>query len=108
MKDMQRQLSQRWVYVWLMERYVELGGKRLRRSTTINLICENVEGLVVLSTRGYRSIVSRDSTIATLKMIRDDYEDDNLETALDVIATHTKNECSMMTYKHLTHLQRDR
>ena len=53
MKDMQRQRSQRWDNVWLMERYVELGGKHMRRSTLINLICENVEGLVVLSARGY-------------------------------------------------------
>ena len=48
MKDMQRQRSQRWDYVWLMEGYVELGGKRMRRSTIINLICENVEDLDVL------------------------------------------------------------
>ena len=52
-KDMQRQRSQRWDNVWLMERYVELGGKRMRRSTLIILICENVENLVVLSARGY-------------------------------------------------------
>ena len=32
---------------------MELGGKRMRRSTLINLICENVEDLVVLSARGY-------------------------------------------------------
>ena len=54
MKDMQRQRPQRWVYVWLMERYVDLGGKRMRRSTLINLICENVEDMVVLSAHGYR------------------------------------------------------
>ena len=48
MKDMQCQRFQRWVSVWLMEQYVELGGKRMRRSTSINLICENVEDLVVL------------------------------------------------------------
>jgi len=54
---MQRQRSHRWVYVWLIERYVELGGKRMRRSTIIHLICENVEDLIVLSARGYRSVV---------------------------------------------------
>ena len=54
MKDMQRQRSQRWVYVSLMERYVELGGKRMRRSTLINLIFENVDDMVVLSAHGYR------------------------------------------------------
>ena len=53
MKDMPRQRSQRWDNVWLMERYVELGGKRMKRSTLINLICENVEDLVVLSARDY-------------------------------------------------------
>jgi len=36
-------------------------------------------------------------------MIKDDAEDDNLETALDVVATHTKKECSMMDYKHHTY-----
>ena len=72
---------------------MELGGKRMRHSTIINLICENVEDLVVLSERGYRSVVFRDSTIAALKMIKDDDEDDNLETALDVVATHIKKEC---------------
>ena len=54
MKDMQPQRSQRWVSVWLMERYVELGGKRMRRSTIINLICDDVEDLVVLPAHGYR------------------------------------------------------
>jgi len=67
---------------------VELGGKRMRRSTIINLICENVEDLIMLSAHGYRSVVFRDSTIAILKMIKDDDEDDNLENALDVVATH--------------------
>ena len=32
---------------------MELGGMRMRRSMLINLICENVEDLVVLSARGY-------------------------------------------------------
>ena len=50
---------------------------------------------------GYGSVVYRDSTIATLKMIKDD--DDNLETALDVVATHIKKECLMMDYKHQTY-----
>ena len=53
MKNMQRQRSQRWESGWLVERYVELGGKRMRRSTLINLMCENVENLVVLTARGY-------------------------------------------------------
>ena len=71
---------------------MELGGKRMRRSTLINLICENVEDLVVLSARDYRSVVFRDRTTATLKMVKDNDDNDNLETALDVVATHIKKE----------------
>jgi len=52
---------------------------------------------------GYGSVVFRDSTIVTLKIIKDDDEDDNLETALDVVATHIKKECLMMDYKHHTY-----
>ena len=82
---------------------MELGGKRMRRSTIINLICENVEDLVVLSARGYRDSSLPRQYGATMKMIKDDDEDDNLETALDVVATHIKKECSMMDYKHQTY-----
>ena len=82
---------------------MELGGKRRRRSTLINLICENVEDLVVLTARGFRSVVFRDSTIATLKIIKDDDKDDNMETALDVVATHIKKDCSRMDYNHRTY-----
>ena len=82
---------------------MELVGKRMRRSTIINLICENVEDLFVLSARGYRDSSLPGQYGATLKIIKDDDEDDNLETALDVVATHIKKECSMMDYKHQTY-----
>ena len=35
-------------------------------------------------------------------MIKDDDKDDNLEAALDVVATQIKKESSMMDYKHHT------
>ena len=83
---------------------MELVGKRMRRSTIINLICENVEDMVVLSARGYRNSSLPRQYGATLKMIKDDDEVDNLETtALDVVATYIKKECSMMDYKHQTY-----
>ena len=77
-----------------MVRYVELRGKRTRRSTLIHLIYEKVEDMVFLSGRGYRWVVFRGSTIATLKIIKDDDDDDddNLEAALDMVATHPKKE----------------
>jgi len=83
---------------------VEIGGKGMRRSTLVSLICENVEEPVVLSARGYRSVVFfRNSTIATMNMIKDDDEDENLEAALDVVATDIKKESYMMEYKHRTY-----
>ena len=36
-------------------------------------------------------------------MIKDDDEDDNLEAALDVVATQIKKESSMIDYKHQTY-----
>ena len=48
----------------------------------------------------------RDSTIATLKIIKDDDDNDNLEAALGVVATHTKKECTSIGILH-EHLQRD-
>ena len=80
---------------------MELGGKQMRPSTVINLICKNVENLVLLSERGNRSVVFfRDSNIVTLNIIKDDYTNDNLEAVLDVVTTHNKKECSVMDYKN--------
>ena len=83
---------------------MELCGKLMRRSTIINLICKNMENLVVLSERGNRSaIFFSDSNIVTLNIIKDDYADDNLEAALDVVTTHIRKECSEMEYKNWTY-----
>ena len=62
---------------------MELGEKQMRRSTIINLICKNVENLVVLSEQGNRSVIFfRDSNIVTLNII--------------------KVECSVMEYNNWT------
>ena len=91
MKELQWQRSQKLDFVRLMEQYVEFGGKQMRQSTITNLICKNVEKKVVLSEQGNRSVVFfHDSNIVTLNIIKDDYADDNLEAALDVVTTHQK------------------
>ena len=73
MKEMQCQRSQKVDSVRLMERYVEIGGKQMRRSTIIKLNYKNVENLVVLSERGNRSVVFfRDSNIITFNIIKND------------------------------------
>ena len=90
--------SQRLDSVRLMEHGIDLGVNQMRQSTLINVFGENVEDLVVLLARGYRSVVLfRESTIANLKMLKDDDEDNNLEAALDVVATHIKKEYARQT-----------
>ena len=41
--------------------------------------------------------------VATLKMTKDDEEDDNLEAALDVVAKRIKKECSEIAYQRHTY-----
>lgn len=98
----------KWDSVHLMERYVEHGGRPMRRSTLINSVCEKVEDLVVLSAPGYRSVVFfRDNTIATLKIIKDDYdENDNLGAALDLVSKCIRKECSEIEYQHRTYAKK--
>ncbi len=84
--------------VQLLELYFELGGKPIRCSTLISSICEQDEDLIVLSSPGYRSLIFfRDNTVTTLKMTKDDEEDDNLEAALNLVAKQIKKECSEIT-----------
>ena len=87
-----------------MDLYFELGGKPIKRSTLFSSICEKDEDLVVLSSPGYRSLIFFcDNTVATLKMTKDDKEDDNLEAALDVVAKRIKKECSEIAYQRHTY-----
>ena len=70
----------------------------------INLICDNVEDLVVVSAHGYRSeVFFCDSSIATLKTIKDENEEVNQEAALDVVTKHFKKYCSLMENKRRTY-----
>ena len=76
----------------------------MRQSTLINSTCEMSEDLVVLSSPGYRSIFFfRDNALATLKMIKDNDEEGNLEAALNVVAKHIRKECSDMEYQRRTY-----
>lgn len=91
--------TQQWDSVQLMELYVELGGSPMRRSTLIKFVQEMLQDLIVLSAPGYRSIIFfKDNTNATLKMIKDEEEDDNTEAALDLIAKLINKECSVIEY----------
>ena len=90
--------------VRLMERYVELRGKQVRRPTLNKSVYENVEDLVVLWAGGYRLVVFfRHSTTAALKMLKDVDDDDDLEAALDVVPTHIRKQRFVLEYSRRTH-----
>ena len=58
-------------------------------------ITEKVDDLVVLSAPGYQSILFfSDNIHATLKMNKDEDEDDILKAALNVVAKNIRKECS--------------
>ena len=100
-EDLRSRRNERWDSVWLMERYIELGSKQMRWSTLINSLCEMLDDLVVFSAPSYRSVIFfRDNTTATLKMIKDESEEDNLEAALHLVAKQIKKECTKIEYQH--------
>ena len=110
-EELQSQPSERWDSVQLMARYVELGGSSMRRSVLITALCEELEDLVVLSAPGYRSVIFfKDNATATLKIIKDDDDVDNLDAALDVVAKRIRHDISEMDYKHqkyTTHISKE-
>lgn len=102
--ELYSQRNERWDSVWLMERFLELGGKQMRRSALIKSLCETVDDLVVLTAPGYRSVVFlKNNSTATLKLMKDDEEEDNLDAALDVVAKQIRKECSSIEYDHRTY-----
>ena len=61
----------------------------MRRSTIMNLICEKIDDLVVVSAYDNQLVgFFRGISKATLSMIKDNDKDDSLAVAPDVVATH--------------------
>ena len=90
-----------WDFIELLERYIELGGQAMRRSALINMVSQDMDDLVVLSAPGFRSIVLfRDNNKVTLKMIKYEEEDDDLESALNIVAKHIHGDCLNIKYDH--------
>ena len=102
-KELQDQRSLKWDSVQLMERFVQLGGHQMKRSKLINLLCHKIDDLVVLSAPGYRSLLFSNNSDATLKMIKDEDEDDNLKAAMKIVAKHIRRECSEIEYHRHTY-----
>lgn len=57
------------------------------------MLTQNAKDLVILSAQGYRMIVMfQDNAWATLKLICDEEEEDDIDTALNIIAKFIKDE----------------
>lgn len=95
--------TQQWDSVQLMKLYIELGGNPMKQHRLVKSVQEELQDLIVLSACGYRSIIFfKDNTNATLKMIKDE-EEDNIDAALDMIAKHINEECSNIEYHSHTY-----
>ena len=98
------QRSKIWNSLQLLEMYCELSGKPIKRSNLIWSICDIDNDLIVLSSPGNRSLIFfRDNNEATLKMAKDDDDNDNIEAALNTVAKQIKKDCSEIDYQHDTY-----
>ena len=63
----------------------------MRRATLLNQLCDRLQDLVILSATGYRSIIFfRENPNVTLRLIKDEEEEDSLEAAIDVVARNIR------------------
>ena len=75
-----------WDSVELQERFTDIAGYTIKRSDLLEMLSRNVHDLVTLSANGYRKIVMfQDNAIATLKVTKDEYEEDGIDAVLGVV-----------------------
>lgn len=80
---------------------IELGGAEIRRSKFLSLVRQQLDNLVVFSAPGFWSVlVFVDNCDATLKMIKDDHEYDDIEPAAKLLAKHIRQECLTVKTSH--------
>lgn len=97
--EMQSDRSKIWDSAQLQNRYEEIVGKRISRAKLLETVSEKLPDLIVLSARGYHKIVMfKDNARATLKMREDDHEEDDIDTAIAVIAKVIKAELHEIVY----------
>ena len=89
-----------WDSVGLQERFTELVGSCMKRGDLLRLLSLNVDDLVILSASGYRKVVMfHDNAGATLRVTKDEDEEDNIKVALNVIVKAIKAEVVAIEYE---------
>ena len=82
-----------WDSVGLQKCFTELVGSCMKRSDLLMMLSLYADDLVILSAPGYRKVVMfHDNAKATLKVTKDDYEEDNIDVALNIIVKAIKAE----------------
>lgn len=103
--EMRSDQTKIWDSAGLQERFVDIVGSPIKRVELVRMLSESADDLVILSAIGYRKIVMfRDNARATLKVTKADAEEEDIDSALDVISKAIKTEvvniqCEKDTYK---------
>ena len=72
----------------------------MKRGDFLRLLSLNVDDLFILSASGYRKVVMfHDNAGATLRVTKDEDEEDNIEVALNVIVKAIKAEVVAIEYE---------
>ena len=102
--EMRADRTKIWDSVGLQERFTELVGSCMKRGDLLRMLSLHADDLDILSAPGYRKVVMfHDNTRATLKVTKDDDEEDNINAALNVIVKAIKPEVVAIEYEKNTY-----
>ena len=97
---MQSDRTKIWDSVVLQDRFFAFGAGFIKRANLLKLLSNHINDLVILSAHGYRKIVMfKDNGRATLKVTKDDEEEDEIDIALDVLVKVIKAEVGQIEYE---------
>ena len=102
--EMRADLTKIWDSVGLQERFTELVGSCMKRSNLLRMLSLHADDLVILSVPGYRKVVMfHDNARATLKVTKDNDQEDNIDAALNIIVKAIKAEVVATEYEKNTY-----
>ena len=98
--EMQADRTKIWDSVGLQERFTELVGSSIRRADLLKMLSRDVDDIVILSAPGYGKVVMFcDNARATLKVTKDDADEDDIDDTLHMIARVIKAEVCETEYE---------
>ena len=102
--EMRADRTKIWNSAGLQERFTELVGSCMKRSDLLRMLSLHADDLVILSAPGYRKVnMFHDNAKATLKVTKDDDEEENIDAALNVIVKAIKTEVVATEYEKNTY-----